>query len=126
MSGKHRSPRPQRRRWSLPVEWRRPVAAVAILGLGVAFVVTGLIVGVLMIVWAILALAAIVVGLVLLAGDTGPEWPDFPTDHSPYAEGANDGTTAAPNRHNGASRDGPDPWSEGRLPAPPERRSPAR
>lgn len=108
------------------MDWRRPVAAVVVLGLGVMFVVAGLVVGALMIVWAILALAAIVVGLVLLAGDTGPEWPDFPTDHSPYDEGANGAPASDPNGPNGASRDGADPWGNGRPPAPSERRSPVR
>jgi len=119
------------------VEWRRPITAVAVLGLGVLFVVTGLVVGSLVIVWAMLALVALVVGLVLLAGDSGPEWPDFPTwEHSPYDDGPAEALNGAGGASNGASNGVSNgaakvasgdmtPWNAPHPPAPSERRSPA-
>ena len=87
MRGRHRYRRPRRSR-RIPADWRRPLAALALLCTGVLFVAIGLAVGELLIVWALCALAALVGGLVLLAGESGPEWPNWPTKHSPYREDA--------------------------------------
>lgn len=87
MRGKHRYRRPRRSR-RIPADWRRPLGALALLFAGVLFVAIGLAIGELLIVWALFALAALVGGLVLLAGESGPEWPAWPTEHSPYRENA--------------------------------------
>jgi len=83
--GKHRYRRPPRTGWIHAAEWRRPLSAIALLLFGLLLVVTGLLIGDLLIVWALLGVAALVGAVILLTGDSGPEWPDWPMgDHSPY------------------------------------------
>jgi len=111
--GKHRYQR--RRRRSIPTEWRRPLAALTVLCAGVLLVATGLLVGHFLIVWALLALGALILGLVLLAGDAGPEWPDWPAP-----EDTRPGERAgAPGKPSGA-------WNGGGKPAHADRHTPAR
>ena len=85
MRGKHRYRRPPRIGWVRAAEWRRPLSAVALLLFGLLAVVTGFLVGDFLVVGGLLAVASLVGALILLAGDSGPEWPEWPPgDHSPY------------------------------------------
>ena len=113
MRGKHRYRR-RRRRW-IPGEWRRPLAALAILCAGVLLVVVGLLVDEFLVVWAIFALCALIGGLVLLSGDSGPEWPDWPVPEHRLGEGSRETQP----------RSG-DAWNGARAPDHADRRAPAR
>jgi len=86
-----------------------------ILCAAVLFVVVGFLVGRFLVVWGLLAMCASIAGLVLLAGDSGPEWPDFPLPEHPRSRGSEE-RPAVPGH----------PWNGARTPVPSERHTPAR